>query len=230
MTLHLSKPPTTSATNAANSGRLALAGSVALLAGTSMFFAGLVTSRPEIAPGRAAYLTAAAANPLMTQISAVLLHYGNLLMGLGVLVSPWLVRGRRGSALTLIGSLLASVLLLNLSGSLFVDWMHLQLGLDLDPQQGAAISDRIYAHPLLEVAFGLSPFIAVGLVLALVGLIRSGVVGWWTIPAVIAGYAGMLLLPYAVPVLPALGSLPMLVTLGYLGVLTIRRVRAERTA
>lgn len=67
---------------------------------------------------------------------AVLLDFGNLPMGAGLLVVPWLARGRRGFSL------------------------------------------------------------------AFMGLARAGVVGCWSIPAIIAGYAGTLFLPSSISVLP----------------------------
>ena len=196
-----------------NARRLRLLAAIALLLGAVLQLAGLASSHPEVSPGRVAYLAASAADPLRTQVSALLLHYAAVAMGLGLLVAPVLVRGRRGAVLTLLGSVLATVSLVNLSGAIFVDWVHLQLALDLPLEQGAALSDRMYDHPLLQAGFGLAPLIAVGLVLAVVGLARGRVVGWWTVPAVVVGYAGMLFLPYSTPVLPALGSLPMLAVL-----------------
>ena len=209
-----------------NARRLTALAGVALVVGAASQLAGLASSHPETSPGRAAYLAASAAGPLRTQVSAFLLHYAAVGMGLGLLVAPVLVRGRRGSVLTLVGTLVASLCLVNLSGAIFVDWVHLQLGLDLPVGQGAALSDRMYAHPWLEATFGLAPLIAVGLVLTFVGLARAGVVGWWTVPAVVLGYAGMLLLPYSTPVLPALGSLPMLAALVRIAWAARERLRA----
>ena len=208
-----------------NVRRLTVLAAVVLVLGAALQLAGLASSHPESSPGRAAYLAASAAGPLRTQVSAFLLHYAAVGMGLGLLVAPVLVRGRRGAVLTLVGTGVASLCLVNLSGAIFVDWMHLQLGLDLPLDQGAALSDRMYAHPWLEATFGLAPLIAVGLVLVVLGLARAGVVGWWTLPAVVLGYAGMLALPYSTPLLPALGSVPMLAVFVRVAWAALDRVR-----
>ncbi len=184
---------------------LAVAGGVALIAGPTLFFAGLATSPVQDGVDKASYIESLTRDPLLTQVSAFLLHYGNVLMGLGVLALAWLVRGRRGSFPALIGALLASVALLDNSGSLFADWMHLELGRGLDLVDAAAISDAVYGHLLFQLSFGVAPLISVGLLALAVGLVRAGVLGWWTIPAIVVGYAGMLFLPYSIPLLPALG-------------------------
>jgi len=56
------------------------------------------------------------------------------------------------------------------------------------------------------------------------------VVGWWTVPAIIAGYAGMLFLPYSTPILPAVGAVPMLAVLALAGWRTIARTRMRVTS
>jgi hypothetical protein len=207
---------------------LAIAGGVALLAGPAMFFAGLATSPVQDGEDKASYILSLALDPMLTQVSAVLLHYGNLLMGVGVLALPWLVRGSRGAVASVLGALLASVALLGNSGALFADWMHLELGRWIEIGTAAEISDGVLGHPLFQLSFGLAPLIAVGLIVAAVGLVRAGVVGWWTLPAIVAGYAGLLFLPYSLPILPALGTLPMLAVLVLAGVRVIGRVRAAR--
>lgn len=209
---------------------LAVAGGIALVAGPALFFAGLATSPVQDGLDKASYIESLARDSVLTQVSAVLLHYGNLLMGLGVLALPWLVRGRRGAVASVAGALLASVALLANSGALFADWMHLELGRSLELDAAAAVSDAVLDHQLFQLSFGIAPLISVGLIVAAVGLARAGVLGWWTIPAIVAGYAGMLFLPYSVPILPALGTVPMLVVLVLAGVRVFRRVRAERVA
>jgi len=205
---------------------LAIAGGVALVAGPAMFFAGLATSPVQLGEDKASYIESLARDPMLTQISAVLLHYGNLLMGAGVLALPWLVRGVRGAIPTVIGALLASVALLGNSGSLFADWMHLELGRGLEIGDAAAISDSVMGHGMFQLSFGIAPLIAVGLITAAIGLVRAGVIGWWAIPAVVLGQAGLLFLPYSIPILPALGTTPMLAVLVVAGLRVFGRVRA----
>ena len=64
---------------------LAVAAGVALVAGPALFFAGLATSPVQEGTDKASYIASLARDPLLTQVSAVLLHYGNLLMGVGIL-------------------------------------------------------------------------------------------------------------------------------------------------
>lgn len=217
-----SAPPTSNRAHRA----LAVAGGVALIAGPAMFFAGLATSPVQLGEDKASYIESLARDAQLTQISAVLLHYGNLLMGAGVLALPWLVRGVRGAIPTVIGALIASLALLANSGSLFADWMHLELGRILYLEEAASISDAVMGHPMFQLSFGIAPLIAVGLVTAAIGLVRAGVVGWWSIPAVVVGQAGLLLLPYSIPILPALGTTPMLAVLVVAGLRVFGRVRA----
>jgi membrane protein implicated in regulation of membrane protease activity len=56
------------------------------------------------------------------------------------------------------------------------------------------------------------------------------VVGWWSVPAFVAGYAGMLFLPYSAPILPALGVLPLMAVLAVTGWRVLARVSAERAS
>lgn len=207
---------------------LAVAGGVALIAGAALFFAGLATSPVQDGLDKASYIESLARDSLLTQVSAVLLHYGNLFMGAGVLALPWLVRGRRGAVATVVGALLAAVALLANSGALFADWMHLELGRSLPLEDAAAVSDAVLGHPLFQASFGIAPLISLGLIVASIGLARAGVLGWWSIPAIIAGYAGMLFLPYSMPLLPALGTLPMLAVLVVAATRVLGRVRAMR--
>lgn len=205
---------------------LAVAGGVALIAGPALFFAGLATSPVQDGLDKASYIESLARDSMLTQVSAVLLHYGNLLMGAGVLALPWLVRGPRGAVATVIGALLAAAALLANSGALFADWMHLELGRSLELADAADVSDAVLGHPLFQLSFGIAPLISLGLIVAAIGLVRAGVLGWWSIPAIVAGYAGMLFLPYSMPLLPALGTLPMLAVLVVAGARVFGRVRA----
>ncbi|MER7009437.1 hypothetical protein ABT297_41205 [Dactylosporangium sp. NPDC000555] len=62
------------------------------------------------------------------------------------------------------------------------------------------------------------------------GLSRAGVVGWWTVPAVVLGYAGLLFMPYDTPVLPAVGTLPMLAAMAFAGRRVLGRARVGAPA
>lgn len=204
---------------------LAVSAGVALLLGPALFFAGLATSPVQDGEDKVSYIASLMRDPALTQLSAVLLHFGNMLMGLGVLGLPWLVRGTRGAVLAVLGALLASIALLCNSGALFADWMHLELGRQLGAEAGARVSAAVYGHLPFQLSFNLSPLIAVGLLLAVIGLLRAGVIGWWGIPAVVLGQLGLLFLPYDMPLLPALGVLPLLAVLVVGGLRVLGRVR-----
>ncbi|HTJ36060.1 MAG TPA: hypothetical protein VL738_22805 [Dactylosporangium sp.] len=207
-----------------------IAAGTALIAGAASFFAGLATSPPQGDDSKATYLHSLAADPFTTQLSALLLHYGNLLMGVGLLAVPLLVRGRRGGVLTVIGALLGALGLIEMSGALMSDWFHMELGRNLPIEQAVTVSDKVLAHPALQLAFSPGPLVSLALLLTFVGLSRAGVVGWWTVPAIVAGYAGLLFMPYDTPVLPAVGTLPMLATLAFAGTRVLGRARVAEPA
>ncbi len=203
--------------------RLTKVAGVSLVTGAALFFAGMVTSPAMASPAKVDYLASLARDPLLTQVSAVLLHYGNLAMGVGVLVLPLLVRGRRGGLLTLVGALASALALLNTSGALVTDWFHLEIGRQLPGAAGAALSDAVLSHPLFDVAFRPGPLTLVALLVLFAGLARAGVIGWWSLAGIAAGTAGLILLPYSTPLLPALGVTPMLAVFAFAGIRMLRR-------
>ncbi|MFG2039900.1 hypothetical protein [Dactylosporangium sp. NPDC048998] len=207
-----------------------IAAGTALVAGAASFFAGLATSPPQADESKATYLRSLAEDPFTTQLSALLLHYGNLFMGVGLLAVPLLVRGRRGGVLTVIGAMLGALGLIEMSGALLSDWFHMELGRNLPVEQAVAISDKVLAHPAQQLAFSPGPLVSLALLLTFAGLSRAGVVGWWTVPAVVVGYAGLLFMPYDTPILPAVGTLPMLAAMAFAGRRVLGRARVETPA
>lgn len=212
------------ATNPANRV-LPYAAGVSLIAGAAFFFAGLATSPPSTGDDKGAYLQSLAADPFQTQLSALLLHYGNLLMGVGLLALPLLVRGRRGSVVTLVGALLGALCLIEMSGALLSDWFHMEIGRNLPVEQAVALSDKVLAHPAQQLAFSPGPLVSLALLLTFAGLARAGVIGWWSLGAIVLGYAGLLFMPYDTPILPALGTVPMLAVMVVAGLRVIARTR-----
>jgi hypothetical protein len=170
-----------------------LAGS-ALPVGTALFAAGILTSPIATGDDRASYLESLGRDPGLTQLSAVFLHYGNLLLGVGALALPLLVRGRRGWLPALIGAVLSGLALLGTSGALFSDWMHMELARTLPVDQAVTISENVLGSPLQQLCFGLDPLLLLGLPLLAFGLCRAGVLGWWALGSVIAG---TVLLPFS---------------------------------
>ena len=172
----------------------------ALPLGATAFAAGILTSPIATGDDRASYLESLGRDPALTELSAVLLHYGNLLLGVGALALPLLVRGRRGWLPALVGGLLSALALLGTSGALFSDWMHMELARTLPIDQAVTISEKVLAAPLQQLCFGLDPLLLLGLPLVVFGLCRAGVLGWW---ALVAVGAGTVLLPFS----PAQGNL-----------------------
>jgi hypothetical protein len=101
----------------------------------------------------------------------------------------------------------------------------MEIGRQLPPEVGARLSDSVFDHTLNTLSFKPGPLLLVALVVLFTGLARAGVVGWWTVPALVLGTAGLMFLPYSVPILPAIGTLPLLAALAFAGLRTIRRAR-----
>jgi hypothetical protein len=194
--------PTTSATETVNPAPRVLTrlAGAALPVGTAAFVAGIATSPIATGDDRASYLESLGRDPWLTELSAVLLHYGNLLLGVGALALPLLVRGRRGWLPSLVGALLAALGLLSTSGALFSDWMHMELARVVPMDQAVTVSENVLGAPLLQLSFGLDPLLILALPLVVFGLCRAGVLGWWAMGAVAVG---TVLLPLS----PAMGNL-----------------------
>ena len=96
-------------------------------------------------------------------------------MGVGPLALPLLVRGRRGSVMTLVGALLGALCLMEMSGALLSDWFHMEIGRNLPVEQAVALSDKVLAHPAQQLAFSPGPLVSLALLLTFAGLARAGV-------------------------------------------------------
>ena len=166
----------------------------ALPLGLAAFAVGMLTSPIADGDDRASYLGSLARDPGLTQLSAVLLHYGNLLLGAGALALPLLVRGRRGWLSALLGALLSALGLLGTSGALMSDWFHMEIARAVPSGTAVAISEKVLSAPLEQLCFGLDPLLMLGLPLLVFGLCRAGVLGWWALASVIAG---TVLLPFS---------------------------------
>jgi hypothetical protein len=197
----------------------------ALPLGAAAFVAGILTSPIATGDDRAAYLESLGRDPGLTQLSAVLLHHGNLLLGVGALVLPLLVRGRRGWLPALLGALLSTLALLSTSGALFTDWFHMELARTLPIDQAVTISERVLSAPLQQLCFGLDPLLALGLPLVVFGLCRSGVLGWWALGAVVAGTVLLPFSPAEGNLVPAVAFALIQLPLAVAGVRAIARVR-----
>ncbi|MBO3751760.1 hypothetical protein J5X84_37295 [Streptosporangiaceae bacterium NEAU-GS5] len=205
---------------------LHLLAGAALVAGPLLFAAGMATSPEAAGDTDALYVASLVRDGAQTQLSALFLHYGNLLMGLGMLAAPALVRGRKGFWPTLIGSVLATIGFVNLSGMLLSDWWNLSAGTHLTPDQAVAVFQGFKQSSLLGFWDGTTPLNLLGPVIALVGLIRAGVVRWWTGPLFVAGVAGLMFIPVGVPQVTAAAVLVGFAPLALIGVRLVGRYRA----
>ncbi|MGK5678010.1 hypothetical protein [Actinoplanes sp. URMC 104] len=198
----------------------------ALMAGPVLFALGMATTPQAAGDSDPAYIASLAHDATMTQVSALFLHYANLLLALGILAAPALVRGRRGHWPTLVGSVLAAVAFGNLSGSLLSDWWNLSAGTHLPAEQAVVVFQGFKQASLLGWWTGTTPLNLVGPLLVLVGLVLAGVVRWWTVPLLIAGVAGLVAIPADLPLVTAGAVLVGFSPLALIGLRLVARWRA----
>ncbi|NJC70048.1 hypothetical protein HC031_10050 [Planosporangium thailandense] len=207
-------------------GALRLLAGVALVAGPVLFAAGMATSPEAASASDADYIASLARDATQTQVSALFLHYANLLIGLGILAAPALVRGRRGFWPALIGAVLAAIGFANLSGTLLSDWWNLSAGTHLSSDQAVAVFHGFKQASLLGPWNATTPFNLIGPVLVLVGLARAGVVRWWTVPLLVAGVIGLMVIPPSLPQVTAAAVLVGFSPLALIGARLVGRYRA----
>ncbi|MEU4422220.1 hypothetical protein AB0F81_16460 [Actinoplanes sp. NPDC024001] len=196
-----------------------------LIAGPALTFAGMLTSPPQDGPGTADYIESLTRDDTMTQVSAMFLHYSNMLTGVGLLVVPLLVRGARGRVLTLIGTLTAVLTMLNISGAVKDDWWRMELGNTLPMDVAVQISDAVDASALLSPWRDVAMLGFLGLLLLYVGLARSGVLGWWATGVYVLALIGMFTVPVSLTLVYGLVFTGLFAPLAVVGVRAIRRAR-----
>ncbi|WP_327587776.1 hypothetical protein OHA25_12870 [Nonomuraea sp. NBC_00507] len=112
-------------------------------------FAGMMTCPPQASESAADYITSLARDSFLTELSAILLHYGLIAGALGALAVPGLVRGRKGRWLTVFGVLATALGLLNVSGAVRDDWWRMvtgqQLPLDAIPVSMTYVVGTVFA-------------------------------------------------------------------------------------
>ncbi len=212
----------------AGSRLLPIAGG-ALIAGSLLYVTGMATSPPQDSMSSADYIAALGRDEGRTALSAMLLHYGNMALALAWLAAPALVRGRRGSATTIVGALLSAVGLVSVTGMVMYDYWTGAIGRELDPGTALALFENVSGSPAVAVAGTLTLFGLLGPLVVYAGLARAGVTSWWlVVPAVAALAASMAMafspLPFAAFAL--VGAVPAVV----IGLRMIQRSRAEAAA
>ncbi|RBY84600.1 hypothetical protein [Blastococcus sp. TF02A-30] len=231
MTTELRTPPVPPAADAAPTPRsagarlLPIAGG-ALIAGSLLYVAGMATSPPQDSMANADYIAALARDEGRTALSALLLHYGNLVMALAWLAAPALVRGRRGGATTITGALLSAVGLVSVTGMVLYDFWTGAIGRHLEPGAALALFEDVSGSPAVAVVGTLTLLGLLGPLVVLAGLARAGVTSWWLFaPAVAAlvASASMAFAPLPFAAFALVGAVPTVVV----GLRMIQRSRAE---
>ncbi|MEV6494832.1 hypothetical protein AB0M20_40355, partial [Actinoplanes sp. NPDC051633] len=173
---------------------------IALLATPALLFGAMVTTPAQDDDSTPAYLESLARDWDLSILSANFYHYFWVVLALGLPALLTLLRGRRGRTIATIGVAGGMLGAIQMSGLIFADWFNAAgpavVGLD----QAVAITSKVNADP--SMSFWLTSGIALGLVMpaiAMAGLARNGVIGWWAAPVallpmiagpMVGGFAG----------------------------------------
>ncbi|WP_456599022.1 hypothetical protein [Blastococcus sp. SYSU DS0616] len=221
-------PPTAPTPRSAGSLLLPIAGG-ALIVGQLLFVAGMATSPPQDSMADADYIASLARDEGQTTLSALLLHYGNLLSGLAWLAAPALVRGVRGRIPTVVGALMAALGLVTVAGNVLFDFWVGAVGRLLDTGPAEAVFADVHSSTGMAIVGTVTMLGLLGPLVATIGLARAGVVGWWLLAPAVASLALAVVLTFS-PLLFAglmlLGAVPAFVV----GLRLIERNRAEAAA
>ncbi len=226
----LTTPTTTSGVDEAPTrwaGAMRLAAGAVLVAGPVLWGAGMFFSPQAESMSDAHYIASLARDYDQTQISAMLLHYANLFVGVGVLAAPGLVRGAKGLALTVIGALATALGLLNISGLLLADWWNAASGIVLSESQAVELFQYVKGSSLLPLWTSAEAISMVGLVLVIVGLCRAGVLAWWSLALFVGGWITLMAFGATLPLAAAAGMLVGMSPFALVGVRLLQRHRLE---
>ena len=181
--------------SAAGSLMLTIAGG-ALVAGTLLYVGGMATSPPAASMAPADYIDSLARDEGRTTLSAMLLHYGNMAMGLAWLAAPALVRGRRGVRSTVTGALLSAIGLVTVAGFVLYDFWTGTIGQQLDRATAVALFEAVHASPGAAIVGTVHLLGLLGPLVAYAGLARAGVTSWWLLAPAVASLAIAMALPF----------------------------------
>ena len=159
---------------------MAVAGGLALVAGPLLWAGGMVTSPPQVSMADSDYISSLTRDTTMTQVSALFLHYGNLVIALGILAGPSLVRGARGLRLAVAGALATALGFANVSGMVLSDWWNASAGTHLSSEQAVEVFRGFKTGSLLPFWDGTEPLSLIGPLLRLAGPARARGLGWWS--------------------------------------------------
>lgn len=204
--------------NASNFRRTACG--LCLVAGPLVALIGGVVARRESSESTAAYLRAMAESPTRTQISAVLLYFGYLLIAVGIFGIIHLLR-RRVVVLGNIAGVLAVWGWVTLPGLLISDFYDLSLAQWGNQQDAISISERAGSYVGDAI-------ISFSVLLGLIGLVLLGIALWrarfaplWVPGALLAGTLMAQFGPSGA-VSFAIGTGLWLAGLGYVGLKMLR--------
>lgn len=216
-------PQNTSHIGAATAGGVVsrLAGP-ALVVGPLLFLVGLLVSPAGDTTDPGSSITAFVDAPTQTQVSSLLLHYGLILMALGLLRAPSLVPARRGTWPTVVGSLVTAVGMVNVSGGLRDDWWRLAAGRQLPLDQAIDVVHEADTSSLLVLWDVTEVFAFLGVLLVLTGLARARALSWWWLAAAVAAFAATLVVPGDLQVWPSLVFGAFIATLVPVGLRLLR--------
>ncbi|WNV76104.1 hypothetical protein [Geodermatophilus sp. DSM 44513] len=228
MTTELQTPSTTTPApgrRSAGSLLLPIAGG-ALVLGSVLFVAGMVTSPPQDSMADADYIASLARDEARTTLSALLLHYGTMLTGLAWLAAPALVRGRRGAGLAVAGALMAALGMVTVAGNVLFDFWTGAVGRLLEASTAEAVFADVHGSAAMAVVGTVTLLGLVGPLVGYAGLARAGVISWWLLaPAVVSLVLATVLTfsPLLYGGLMLLGAVPAVVV----GLRLLQRNRAE---
>jgi hypothetical protein len=222
--------PTTTETAGRGGGSLLLpiAGG-ALIAGSLLWTAGLLTSPPQDSMADADYIAALARDEGQTALSALLLHYGNIALGLGWLAAPALVRGRRGRIPAVVGALMAALGLVSVAGMVLFDFWTGGIGRDLPADTAESLFVSVNSSGGMAIVGTTTLLGLLGPLVAYAGLARAGVTGWWLFAPAVAALVASAVVPFS-PLLHGAFALVGAVPVVVVGLRLLARNRAERAA
>lgn len=195
----------------------------ALIAGPLLVLAGMVATPWESEPGTAGYHDALAADPGQSEVAAMLLHFGFLLMLPAALALMHLAR-LSVPRLAHVGGLLAVFGLATLPGLLVTDFYDLALAEALPREESVKIADAATEGwaPIVLVLTGAFPVI-IGLIVLAVAAWRAGAATGLAAACMSLGWLVPMASSTGGLVLTTIGSTLMVIGYGWVG-LTVARM------
>lgn len=204
---------TPTSVTAQTGSRLATLGGWALTAGPIVFLAGLLTSPAGDTTNTLSSIHSFTAHPDQSQASALLLHYGLILMALGLTGVPSLAARGRGSMPALLGSIGASIGMLNVSGALRDDFWRMAAGATLTDDQAVGVVEAAEHASLLGFWTFTEMIAFLGILVLLSGLARAHVLSWIWPGAAAAAFAATMAIPGDLEIWPSVAFGAFMATL-----------------